>query len=72
MDPHIKRVREQIPLKIAESQPDLTTGVRIGDLSNKDKSRLLFHACRTLIFARNINEGLINQLKMQNCPVDDQ
>ena len=71
-NPQLKMLVSNIPLNFAENQPDLTTGLRIGDLAKEEKfaARLIAHYCRTLIFARNINNGLVDQLKLQNCPIE--
>lgn len=73
-NPKLKQVVENIPLKVAESQPELTTGLRIGDLAKEEKfaARIIFHLCRTLIFARNINYVMENELNMLLTPVDGQ
>jgi len=72
MNPQLKLLRDKISAEFADSQPDLTTGIKIGELSSKDKSRALFNACRTIIFAKQINDGMAQLLKLQNCPVDGQ
>lgn len=72
--PKLKQVVTNIPLKVAENQPELTTGLRIGDLAKEEKfaARIIFHLCRTLIFARNLNYVLENELAMLMAPVDGQ
>lgn len=73
-NPKLRQIVENIPIRIAENQPELTTGLRIGDLAKEAKfsTRIIFHLCRTLIFARNLNYVLENELKMLMTPVDGQ
>lgn len=73
-NPKLRQIVENIPIKIAENQPELTTGLRIGDLGKEAKfaTRIIFHLCRTIIFARNLNYVLENELKMIMTPVDGQ
>lgn len=73
-NPQLRQVVTNIPLKVAESQPELTTGLLIGELAKEEKfaARIIFHLCRTLIFARNLNYVLENELKMLMTPVDGQ
>lgn len=63
MNPQIKKLREIVSLRIAEGSLDLTTNVRIDELSDKDKSRALYNANKTVIFAKQINDALVAKLK---------